>query len=333
MAETETVETTSTPAETVEDTSTSAEPETADTSVQEPETQTDAAEENGQGTETKKLFADKYENVEELEKGYKELQGSFSKAKEFETKYNELLKNQELAQQRREQEQLEKAQQRGFNTYEEQQIADKVALSEYQYYANGLNTVNPEDYQNVSELLTNYYASGNRAYLEEAKRYYTSDFIENVALAKNNLKTQLQNQFRTQKEQARQKADEELGNAIKQNYGDFLADINENEGKAKALQMFCNAGFITSLDDFAEFQSIYNSIAKKAGEQAIKQFEAQKAIDAEKSKAIIPTGSQAQPQTETGLPTAEELRTNPKLYGKAVKKWGMDKVDEIIMKG
>lgn len=333
MAETETIETTSTPAETIEDTSNVVEPAPADTSTTEPETQTDAAEENGQGTETKKLFADKYENVEELEKGYKELQGSFSKAKEFETKYNELLKNQELANERREQERLEKAQQRGFNSYEEQQIADNVALAEYQYYANNLNSVNPDDYQNVNALLSEYYKTGVKGYLEEAKRYYTSDFIENVALAKSKLENQLKEQFRTQKEQARQKADEELGNAIKANYGEFLADINENEGKAKALQMFCNGGFIQSLDDFAEFQNIYNSIAKVAGEQAIKQYEAQKAIEAEKSKAIIPTGSQAQVQTETGLPTAEELRTNPKLYGKAVKKWGMDKVDEIIMKG
>lgn len=289
MAETETIETTTTPAETVADTSTAVEPtDNVDTSTAEPETE-NAAVETEQGTETqqKKLYADKYENVEELEKGYKELQGSFSKAKEFETKYNELLKNQELAQQRREQERLEKAQQRGFSSYEEQQISDRVTLAEYQYYANNVNTVNPDDYQNVSSLLNEYYSTGNRAYLEEAKRYFTSDFIENVAIAKNKLENQLKNEFRTQKEQAKQKADEELGQAILANYGEFLSDIKENEGKAKALQMFCNAGFITSLDDMAEFQNIYNSIAKVAGEQAIKQLEAQKVIDEEKTKAVI----------------------------------------------
>lgn len=288
MAETETIETTSSPAETVEVTSESVEPETSATSTQEPETPPKAAEENGQDTETqKKLFAGKYANVEELEKGYNELQGSFAKAKEFENKYNELLKNQELANERREQERLEQAQQRGFSSYEEQQIADKVTLAEYQYYANNLQSVNPDDYQNVNALLSEYYKTGIKGYLEEAKRYFTSDFIENVALAKNKLENQLKNEFRTQKEQARQKADEELGQAILANYGEFLSDIKENEGKAKALQMFCNAGFIKSLDDMAEFQNVYNSIAKVAGEQAIKQLEAQKAIEKEKSKAVI----------------------------------------------
>lgn len=288
MAETETTETTTTPAETVADTSTAVEPTKVDTSTAEPKTE-NAAVETEQGTETqqKKLYADKYANVEELEKGYKELQGSFSKAKEFENKYNELLKNQELANERREQERLEQAQQRGFSSYEEQQIADKVTLAEYQYYANNLQSVNPDDYQNVNALLSEYYKTGIKGYLEEAKRYFTSDFIENVALAKNKLENQLKNEFRTQKEQARQKADEELGQAILANYGEFLSDIKENEGKAKALQMFCNAGFIKSLDDMAEFQNVYNSIAKVAGEQAIKQLEAQKAIEEEKSKAVI----------------------------------------------
>lgn len=332
MADTETIETTSTPAETVADTSETVEPvETTDTSTQEPETE-NAAEETTE-TETKKLYADKYETVENLEKGYKELQGSYSKAKEFEAKYNELLKNQELAKERKEQERLEKAQKRGFNSYEEAKISDEITLAEYGYYANNLNNVAPESFETVRELLNSYYSTGQKAYLEEAKRYYSSDFIENVAIAKTNLRSKLENEFSQKRNQEKQAQEQRLGEEIKANFGEFLEDIQENEGKATALKMFCNAGFIQSLADMSEFEKVYNSIAKVAGEQAIKEYEAKKAIEATKNKAVIPTDSQNQIVTESDMPTAQEINENPAIYRQAVKKWGMDKIDNIIMKG
>ncbi len=99
MADIETQEKVSTPEETTaEDTSSIVEPETTDTPTDEPETVEVPAEtetetkEAGPPAEEQKLFAGKYKSVEELEKGYKELNGSFTKSKEFESKYNESTK-------------------------------------------------------------------------------------------------------------------------------------------------------------------------------------------------------------------------------------------------
>ena len=102
MAEIETQEEVSTPVETVEEeTSLDVEPAEAETSTEESEsievpaeTETETKEAEPPAEE-QKLFAGKYKSVEELEKGYKELNGSFTKSKEFESKYNELLKQQQ----------------------------------------------------------------------------------------------------------------------------------------------------------------------------------------------------------------------------------------------
>jgi hypothetical protein len=102
--------------------------------------------------------------------------------------------------------------------------------------------------------------------------------------------------------------------------------------------MFCNAGFIQSKDDMEVFKGIIDGITASVKDQAIKEYEAQKAIDAEKAKAVIETGNQGT-QIQNDLPSAETVSQN---YEKYIKKYqneglsfkeAMAKVDEIIMKG
>lgn len=293
MAEIETVTEVSTPDETLaEETSEFVEPEQADTSTIEPEANEVAAETE---TETQaeppaqeqKLYAGKYKSIEDFEKGYKELQGSFTKSREFENKYNELLKQQQEQAEKMRAYQLQQANQRGFQTTEDAQIADRVQLAEFQYYWTNLNTLNPEYVNEVKPMLENYYQTGNRAYLEEAKRYYSSDFIERVALAKNGIEQNLRHQLENYQHEQKNKAEIELANTLKSEFEEFLTDLKENKGKAKALEMFCNAGFINSSEDMGIFKQIVDEISTFAKEQAIKEYEAQKTIEETKEKAVI----------------------------------------------
>lgn len=274
--------------ETVVETSVDVEPEqNSETSTAEPETVDVTAETQTQSNENDILYAGKYKSVEELEKGYSEAQKFISKASEFEKKYNELLEKQEKEAERIAQEKLQQAQYRGFNSVEQQEIADKVQLAEFEYYVHNLSTINPEYVQTVQQYLQQYYESGNKVFLDEAKRYFSSEFVEKVAIAKNDLEYKLNQEYENTK---RSKADEQasqLAQTLQADFAEFLQDIETNEGKAKALKAFCDFGSITSKEDMQIFHDIYSQIAKHEREQAIKEYEASKVIDETKHKAVI----------------------------------------------
>lgn len=341
MAEQETVTEMTTPVETVaEDTSASVEPETTDTSTAEPETTevtADTETETTQGEEPpaqeeqeQVMYAGKYKSIEAFEKGYKELNAQLTKQQE---QINAYLRAESERKEQMQKQALEQAKYRGFETVEDAQIGQQTDLAEFNYYWQNVQSLPPEYAMEAEKALREYHKSYNKAYLEEAKRYFPSNFIEQVAIAKSNQEAQLKQALNAQKAHQQDQQEQNIANQIREAHAEFLADIQQNSAKSTFLKLACNAGVINSVDDMNIFAAEYANLEKAMREQAIKEFQAQKAIDEAKSKAVIPTGSQAQLQTETGLPTAEELRTNPKLYGKAVKKWGMDKVDEIIMKG
>lgn len=285
--------TVSTPAETtVTDTSTPVEPtNNVDTSTVEPSTDVDTAE---TGTETQDggqteptLYAGKYKTVEELEKGYKESQKVFNEKAEIEKKYNDLLQQKETEYQKAEQQRLEQARQRGFRTAEDAEISDKVQVAEFECYANNLNYINPEYTDTVRQSLLNYYNTGNQAYLNEAKRYFPSDLIENIALQKLQYEQQLRNQFAEKRKQFDDMNASKLAETLKTDYADFLSDLDSNAPKVEALKMFCNTGLIDTPEDMKVFQDVYLNIVNFAKEQAIKEYEANKAIEATKQGAVI----------------------------------------------
>lgn len=324
----------STPVETSDVTTSEETPEVSETVESEVTEETTTAEtetEAEQPEETPaELYAGKYKTVDELVKGYQEAQKTLTQNSQKLAEYNELLKKQEQQEALR----LERAKEQGYNTVNDQQIAQQVAQAELNEFLNALRTVDPDSQLQVQQYLNEYYQTGDIRYLNEAKRYYPSDFLENVAVGKLQMSERLKAQYEAEIKQKADKATQELAQTLKTDYADFLADTNENEGKAKALQMFCNGNFIQSKEDMDVFIDIYNKIADRERAAAIKEYEAKKVIDATKQKASIQTDSgNAGANNDSGIPTGEELRNNPSLYAKAVKKYGMDKVDAVIMKG
>ena len=329
----------STPDENLElDTSSDVEPVVADTSIEEPNQEEQSAEietkEQVQEQE-QRLFAGKYKTVEELEKGYSELQPFINRANDFEKKYNDLIKAQEQETQKHQQELLNVAKQKGFNSIEEQEIANKVQIAELEYYAQNLNTItDPQLLGEVQQLLGAYVQTGHPQYLNAAKSYFSSNFIEQVAQAKFDLTKQLQGEYETKRSQEKAQADEQLANAIKADFGEFLSDVAQNEGKAQALKSFCDAGFIQSKEDMKVFQEIYGKIAKFEREAYQKEIEAQKAIDETKQKAVINSGAGII-SIKSGLKdsyTSEEIgKMSQKEYDALCDKYGEDEITKRIL--
>lgn len=284
------------------------------------ETETEAAEQPEEETPAE-LYAGKYKTVDELVKGYQEAQKTLTQNSQKLAEYNELLKKQEQQEALR----LERAKEQGYNTVNDQEIDLKVAQAELNEFLNALRTVDPDSQLQVHQYLQDYYQTGDIRYLNEAKRYYPSDFLENVAVGKLKMGERLKAQYEAEIKQKADKATQELAQTLKTDYADFLADTNENEGKAKALQMFCNGNFIQSKEDMDVFVDIYNKIADRERAAAIKEYEAQKAIDAEKAKAVIETGSGAAGINSDNVPTFDEITAMSRdEYAKAVDKWGLD---------
>lgn len=266
--------------------------EPTDTAVDEqPVDEPAVTETEEQPTQEPELLAGKYKTVDDLVKGYNEAQKFVTKANEFEKKYNELVEKQEKEVERITQERLKEAQLRGFQSVEQQEIADKVQVAEFEYYWNNLTQIDPEHAQTVQQCLQAYYQSGHPSYLEEAKRYFPAEFIERVAVAKSQLQGKLTNEFQARQNQELEAKQYELAQTLRANFPEFLADLEQNTGKAQALQQFSNAGFITSIEDMKAFIDVYDAIAKYSVEQHLKQVAAQKVIDETKQKAVINGGS------------------------------------------
>lgn len=320
----------STPAQDVaEDTSVKVEPENTDTSATEPEASPAAGTETQQeelkeDTQQEKLYAGKYKSVEDLEKGYSEAQKSVRLAAEFEKKYNELLQQQEANARIIAQERLAHAQQRGFDTIEAQEISDKVRVAEFEYYAKNLDMLNPEDFQGVRSCLLEYYNTGQKAYLDEAKKYFPIDFIERVSNEKSRYENQLRQEFEAQRQSKAMEEESKLAEMLKADYADFLSDISTNEGKAQALKSFCDVGSINSKEDMQVFKDIYDKIATHEREQAIKEYEASKAIEETKNKSLIDSTANKFELNDT-MPSAKDIANmTQKQFDEACEKWGLD---------
>lgn len=326
--------TVSTPADTtVTDTSATIEPTNdVDTSTAEPNTDVNTAE---TGTETQDggqteptLYAGKYKTVEELEKGYKESQKVFNEKAEIEKKYNDLLKQKETEYQKAEQQRLEQARQRGFRTAEDAEISDKVQVAEFECYANNLNYINPEYTDTVRQNLLNYYNTGNQAYLNEAKRYFPSDLIENIALQKSQYEQQLRNQFAEKRKQFDDMNASKLAETLKTDYAEFLSDLDNNAPKAEALKMFCNTGLINTPEDMKVFQDVYSNIVNFAKEQAIKEYEANKAIEATKQGAVIDGENSTSFDINSKPKSSDIANMTQKQFDKYCEKYGHDWIYE-----
>lgn len=323
-----------TPVTTVEnDTSTTVEPSENGTSTEVEPTTDDTAVQNSEGGEPE-LYAGKYKTVEELVKGYKNAESYIAKANDYEKKANDLEKRvNELINSRNEEiqkqtnQKLAEAQSRGFKSVEEQEIADKVQVAEFEQYCNNLQYIDPEHAQIVQKCLQDYYHTAHPSYLEEAKRYFPAEFIERVAIAKNNLQAKLQNELKTQQQQKYALEQHELAQSIKQEFPEFIGDLEQNKGKAQALQSFSEAGFINSIEDMKAFEQVYNSIAQYERDLYAKELKAKTIIDETKNKAVISSTPVGVTPQNSEAPTLEQIvKMTQEEYNAAVDKYGLNTI-------
>ena len=321
----------STPVETVtEETSTITEPVDTETPVVEPEVTEEAAEVQAEVADEVKepqtVYAGKYNSIEALEKGYKELESKLGQPNEYETKYKELLEKQQKAEREAQEARIKEANNHGFRTVEDQEAHEKLQATELEWYANYLNLVAPENYENARAYLGEYLRTGQVAYFNEAKKLFPLDFVENVANAKTQLSARLQGEIAQKRQLEREEFDKNLANQIKGQFNEFLADSATNQAKANALKAMCDAGAINSVEDMQNFVNLYTSIVDGAKELAIKEYEAAKAIEETKRKAVIDGGAVAQAggglkdsytSAEIGAMSLEEYNALCDKYGEA----------------
>lgn len=286
----------STPVETVtEETSTIVEPTEVETPTVEPDVTEETAEVQAEVTDEVKepqtVYAGKYNSIEALEKGYKELESKLGQPNEYETKYKELLEKQQKAEREAQEARIKEANNHGFRTVEDQEAHEKLQATELEWYANYLNLVAPENYENARAYLGEYLRTGQVAYFNEAKKLFPLDFVENVANAKTQLSAKLQSEIAQKRQLEREQFDKNLAEQIKGQFNEFLADSATNQAKANALKAMCDAGAINSVEDMQNFVNLYTSIVDNAKEIAIKEYEAAKVIEETKQKAVIDGGA------------------------------------------
>ena len=321
----------STPVETVtEETSTITEPVDTETPVVEPDVTEEAAEVQAEVADEVKepqtVYAGKYNSIEALEKGYKELESKLGQPNEYEQKYNELLKAQQEAARKAQEERVRQAQQYGFKTVEDQEAHEKLQATELEWYANYLNLVAPENYENARAYLGEYLRTGQVAYFNEAKKLFPLDFVENVANAKTQLSARLQGEIAQKRQLERDEFDKNLANQIKGQFNEFLADSATNQAKANALKAMCDAGAINSVEDMQNFVNLYTSIVDGAKELAIKEYEAAKAIEETKRKAVIDAGVTADSNGDNPPTYAQIEKMTQDEFNKACERWGTEKI-------
>ena len=94
-------------------------------------------------------------------------------------------------------------------------------------------------------------------------------------------------------------------------------------------------GIIKTMFDYTggvDIESTQKAISK-IKELGVKEYLAKQSAEKAKSQANVPSGETVVQKKSTDMPSRDELIANPELYGKAVKKFGMERVDEVIMKG
>ena len=324
----------STPVETVEEeTSTIAEPTEVETPVVEPEATDETAEVQAEVTEEvtpQTVYAGKYNSIEALEKGYKELESKLGQPNEYETKYKELLEKQQKAEREAQEARIKEANNHGFRTVEDQEAHEKLQATELEWYANYLNLVAPENYENARAYLGEYLRTGQVAYFNEAKKLFPIDFVENVRDAKTQLSARLQGEIAQKRQLEREEFDKNLANQIKGQFNEFLADSATNQAKANALKAMCDAGAINSVEDMQNFVNLYTSIVDNAKEIAIKEYEAAKAIEETKRKAVIDAGAVNAGDGDNPPSYAQLQRMSQEEFNKACDKWGVEKIMNAV---
>lgn len=322
------METETTIAETVEQTT----PDVAeDTQPVETQTTEENATQEPETTETETTVeTDEGEKVTDWEKIAKDNQASFTKISQEKaelTKRIEELENQLKP----------KIVENGKISDEyEQKYRFDVDNQEFIAYENLCRQLDTEQRKQAESLLREaqrlYNPKNNRAYeskMAEVKDYFRSDIVEQIATEKQNLLGQMKSKFDEAIQADKQEKANKVAAAIEQ-----VPELNElvaPESENYSPEVF---GIVKTMFDYTggvDIESTQKAISK-IKELGVKEYLAKQKAETQKAQANVPTGETVV-QKGTALPTAEEITNTPGLYTKLVKKYGMEKVDSILMKG
>lgn len=219
----------------------------------------------------------------------------------------------------------------------EQKYKFDVDNQEFLAYDNLARQLEPETRQTVENLLNEarrlYNPTNNRAYeskLAEIKDYFRSDLVEQIAIAKQAKLSEMKGKFN----QAIQADKQEKANMIAQAIENVpeLKELLYQESENYSPEVF---GIVKTMFDYTggvDLDATQKAISK-IKDLGVKEYLAKQTAEKEKAQANVPTGETVVQKQSTGIPTRDEMIANPSIYEKAVKKFGAEKVDDVIMKG
>lgn len=215
----------------------------------------------------------------------------------------------------------------------EQNYRFELDNREFLAYDNYARQLPADEREEVESLLLEakhlYNPNNKTAYnqkMAEVKNHFDSNLVVQIALDRQKLENQMQSEF------------DRLTNEYKQNKSREIAELVEQSNDLKALlyqesenyspetfgiikQMFDLTGGV----DLDMTQKAIASI-KALG---VKEYLASQKVQTEKAKANVPTGETVAKDEGSSITRDYAVKN----YQEAVKKYGMEKVDEIIMKG
>lgn len=215
----------------------------------------------------------------------------------------------------------------------EQNYRFELDNREFLTYDNYARQLPVDEREEVESLLLEakrlYNPNNKTAYnqkMAEVKNHFDSNLVVQIALDRQKLENQMQSEF------------DRLTNEYKQNKSREIAELVEQSNDLKALlyqesenyspetfgiikQMFELTGGV----DLDMTQKAIASI-KALG---VKEYLASQKVQTEKAKANVPTGETVAKDEGSSITRDYAVKN----YQEAVKKYGMEKVDEIIMKG
>lgn len=215
----------------------------------------------------------------------------------------------------------------------EQNYRFELDNREFLTYDNYARQLPVDEREEVESLLLEakrlYNPNNKTAYnqkMAEVKNHFDSNLVVQIALDRQKLENQMQSEF------------DKLTNEYKQNKSREIAELVEQSNDLKALlyqesenyspetfgiikQMFDLTGGV----DLDMTQKAITSI-KALG---VKEYLASQKVQTEKAKANVPTGETVAKDEGSSITRDYAVKN----YQEAVKKYGMEKVDEIIMKG
>lgn len=222
---------------------------------------------------------------------------------------------------------------KGKITPEYQQKRQKeIDLAEFTDYYNYSRHLGEEERLAVEELL----AKADRAYnpadktayeqiMNQVENYFDSRLVKQISLNKKEKENNMQADFDKMTQEHRLQKSREFASLVEQS--EDLKALLYQESENYSPEVFGIAKQMLDLTGSIDFD-VFNKAVSSIKALGVKEHLAQQKANAEKQKASVPTGQAVQVNTQ---PLTREYAVNN--YTEAVKKYGMDKVDEIIMKG